>query len=70
MNERVGIEEDWAVWEPNFALFNGLEIFLCDAGLPDGPGAEVHDLVAVLVYLGVQVRHAGVSPVFTCRKQK
>ena len=70
MNERVGIEEDWAVWEPNFALFNGLEIFLCDAGLPDGSGAEVHDLVAILVYLGVQVRHSGVSPVFTCRKQK
>ena len=69
MNKRVWIEEYRSVREPDFALLDRLEVVLGYAGLANSPGTEVNDLVSVLVYLGVEVRHARVSPVLAnCRQ--
>ena len=70
VDEGVGVEEDRAVRKEDVTLLDALEIILGNGGLPDGPGAEVHDPVAVLLDLAVQVRHAGVGPVLACDECK
>ena len=44
-------------------LLHALEVVLCDAGLTNGPGAEVHDVVAVVLDLGEQLGHPALSPI-------
>ena len=44
-------------------LLHALEVVLCDAGLTDGPGAKVHDVVTVVLDLGEQFGHPALSPV-------
>ena len=46
-------------------LLYTVEVVLCDASLPDGPGAEVHDVVAVVLDLREQLRHPALGPVTT-----
>ena len=70
VNEGVGVEEDRTVRKGDVTLLDTLEVILGDRGLADGPGAEVHDPVAVLLDLAVQVRHAGVGPVLACGECK
>ena len=63
IDEGSWVEEDGTVREASSVLLDALEVLFCDGGLTDGPGAEVHDLVAVILNFAVQVSHAGVSPV-------
>ena len=67
MDKRVWVEEHWTIRKPDLALLDRLEILLGDAGLANSSGTEVDDLVAVLVYLGVQVSHPRVGPVLACK---
>ena len=66
VDQGVGVEEDRAVRKEDVTLLDTLEVILGDRGLADGPGAEVHDPVAVLLDLAVQVRDARVGPVLAC----
>ena len=70
VDEGVGVEEDRAVGKGDVTLLDTLEVILGDGGLADGPGAEVHDPVAVLLDLAVQGRHARVGPVLACGECK
>ena len=67
VDERVGIEEDGSIRQEDVSLLDTLEVILGDGGLADGSGAEVHDSVAVLLDLAVQVSHARVGPVLACK---
>ena len=66
VDERGGIEEDGSVRQEDVSLLDTLEVILGYGGLTDGPSTEVHDPVAVLLYLAVQVSHPGVGPVLAC----
>ena len=53
----------WPWAQVKLYLLHALEVVLCDAGLTNGPGAEVHDVVTVVLDLGEQLGHPALSPV-------
>ena len=63
MNKRVRIKKERSLGQTDVSLLQRLEVVLGDGGLADGPGTEVHDLVAVVPDLGVELGHSRLGPV-------
>ena len=62
-HQSVGTHDDGTLGQLVVVLFNSFEIVSCPIGLANGSRREVHDLVAVTAYIGVQFRHAKVRPI-------
>ncbi len=63
IDKRGRVEEDGPVRQADVALADGLEVVLGDAGLADGPGRQVGDVVAVVHDLSEEGGDAGLGPV-------
>ena len=64
-HQSVGTHDHGALGQLVVVLFNSFEIVSRRISLADGSRSEVHDLVTVTAYVGVQLRHAEVCPIST-----
>lgn len=63
LDQTFWIEEKGTIRQSEVPLSDGLQVFFGDCGLTYGPGAQIHDVVAVVLDLVEQLGHAALSPI-------